>query len=230
MITGIVDAYAGDGAWELDVAARAGVVAIFHKATEGLTYRDSVFDHAMRCAALVGMLRGAYHYGNGRSGGAEQAKRFLAAVTPHGPDVLLCLDLEGRLDDRDHDGIPDDRGTMSTADARAFLEHVRAVTGRWPLLYGGRSKTAERMRTADAETRAVFARCPLWLAQYGEEPEAPEPWGSWDLWQYSDGKPKDGPHNQVLYPRSTPGMHRADRSAWRGTLDELRVWWATVGR
>lgn len=220
MLTGIVDTYSGDGEWDLDVAKAGGVVALIHKATEGRTYSDPVFDHAMRCAALVGLLRGAYHYG--RPGdGAAQADRLIARAQVHGPDVLLALDLEGDLDADT---------TMSTAEARAFLERVRALTGRWPLLYGGRSKTKQRMREADAETRAVFARCPLWLAQYGEEPRTPPPWAQWDLWQYSDGKPDDGPRDRVAFPRSTPGMHRADRSAWRGTRDELAAWWASCGR
>lgn len=220
MITGIVDTYAGDGPWDLDVARAHGVVALIHKATEGITFSDSVFDHAMRCAALVGMLRGAYHFG--RPGdGAAQADRLIARAAVHGPDVLLCLDLEGDLDAST---------TMSTAEARAFLERVRALTGRWPLLYGGASKTRERMHRASAEERAVFGRCALWLAKYGDEPRAPAPWDDWALWQYSDGKPDDGPSDRVLYPRSTPGMHRADRNAWRGTREELAAWWASVGR
>lgn len=171
MITGIADVYGGDGAWDLSIAKQAGIVALIHKATEGMTYKDSVFAHGMRCAAMVGMLRGAYHFG--RPGdGAKQADEFLKIVSPFGNDILLCLDLEGDL------ASPK---TMKTEEAQAFLEQVRAVTGRWPLLYGGQSKTKERMRLAKASTKEVFSRCPLWLAKYGEEPVAPDPWDECEI-------------------------------------------------
>lgn len=222
MITGIADVYGGDGAWDLNIAKQAGIVALIHKATEGMTYKDSVFAHGMRCAAMVGMLRGAYHFG--RPGdGAKQADEFLKIVSPFGNDILLCLDLEGDL------ASPK---TMKTEEAQAFLEQVRAVTGRWPLLYGGQSKTKERMRLAKASTKEVFSRCPLWLAKYGEEPVAPDPWDEcgWSLWQFSDGKPDYGPRDQTAFPRSTPGFHRCDRSAFKGSVEELKTFWETAGR
>lgn len=220
LLTGIVDTYSGDGAWDFDAARAGGVVAVIHKATEGRTYCDPVFDHAMRCAAMTGMLRGAYHFG--RSGNvAAQVALFLSRAMFLGPDVLLCLDLEGDLDDP---------ATMSTSEACSFLEQVRGITGRWPVLYGGSSKTAERMRRTDDATRAVFANCDLWLANYSRRPEAPAPWARWALWQYSDGKPGVGPRDEASFPRVTPGFHRCDRSAFDGTRDELAAWWSASGR
>jgi hypothetical protein len=57
--------------------------------------------------------------------------------------------------------------------------------------------------------------------------KVPAPWHEWSLFQYSDWGA--GPSNRTLYPRDTPGFGRVDRSCFRGTADELRAWWATVG-
>lgn len=226
MITGICDVAHMDGAWEFDVAARAGVVAVIHKATEGRTVKDSVFAHAMRCAPMVGMLRGAYHFGRPHDV-PGQVEEFLSTVREavgNADDVLLALDLEGALDKP---------STMSTSEAAEFVRLVHARTGRWPLLYAGPSKLRQRMREASPEDRAALAACALWLAAYGPNPTtygAPEPWSTWSLLQYTDGRPDVGPSDEAAYPRTTPGFHLCDRSAWRGTETELRVWWLSVGR
>lgn len=225
MITGIVDLYSGDGEWDLDVAARAGVVAVIHKATEGRTFTDKGLPHAVRCARMLSMRIGAYHFGRPHDVPGQVA-HFLdvvgAAVAPIGDvgDLVLALDLEGDLD------APT---TMTTEEAADFVARVRARTLRWPLLYAGASKLRERMRLASADVRTTLAQCPLWLATYGEEPKAPAPWADWSLWQYSDGKPEFGPRDQAAFPRSTPGFHRCDRNAFRGTVDELAAWWSSCG-
>lgn len=222
MITSVVDCYKGDGEWDLDVAKKGGIRGLIYKATEGMTYKDSTFGHAMRCAAMVGMLRGAYHFarGEGSGTGREQAREFLSVVTPYGSDILLCLDLEGDLESP---------RTMKTDQAAEFLQEIRAKTGRWPVLYGGLSKTRERMKLASPELRQVFGNCPLWLAKYGEAPTTPQPWSKWSLWQYSDGKPEFGPRDKVNFPRSAPGFHRCDLNAFDGTTEELEHFWETAG-
>lgn len=223
LITGIVDIHHDDGTYDLDDVARGGVVALWHKATEGVTFRDPAFVTAMDRARSVGLLRGAYHFASGTSDAVEQAKAFLddvAGLTDH-EGILLALDLEGALDSPK---------TMTTAEAARFVEYVHAVTGRWPVLYAGASKLRERARK-HADDLARMARCPLWLAQYGEMPtRVPDVWSSWSLWQYTNGT--DGPRDRERYPRKTPGFAREaqDRSAWRGTVEELRAWWLTCGR
>jgi lysozyme len=115
---------------------------------------------------------------------------------------------------------------MTLAQAEEFVSRIHEVTGRWPVLYSGRSFLDEH----NIPSTSVLGHCPLWLAQYGEEPlHVPSPWAAWSLWQYTDVA--DGPHDQVAYPRHTPGFGvLVDRSAFRGTLDELKSWWANAGR
>lgn len=229
MITGIVDLYSGDGEWDLDVAFAAGIEAVIHKATEGRTVTDAGLPHAVRCARMLSLRIGAYHFGRPHDV-PGQVEHFLstcaAALGPttwFNGDTILCLDLEGDLD------APT---TMSTEEAADFVTRVRERTYRWPVLYAGTSKLRERMRRASADTRATLAQCPLWLAAYGPDPAtygAPEPWAAWSLMQYTDGRPDVGPRDQLAYPRVTPGFHRCDRSAFRGTVDDLAAWWSSAG-
>ena len=224
---GVVDVHHADRSFDLVAAKASGVAALWHKATEGVTFKDKRFLDAMVEAKSAGLLRGAYHFASGTSDAVAQAEEFLRTVglVRGDCDILLCLDLEGGLDEPT---------TMSTAEAARFVEYVRDASGRYPVLYAGASKLRERARRWPAET-ARLARCPLWLAQYGNEPRReriPEAFKGqgWDLWQYTNGK--EGPDDQALYPRTVPGFERPqqDRSAFNGTPDELAVWWRTCGR
>lgn len=224
---GVVDVHHADRSFDLVAAKASGVAALWHKATEGVTFKDKRFLDAMVEAKSAGLLRGAYHFASGTSDAVAQADAFLARVglVRGDCDILLCLDLEGGLDEPT---------TMTTSEAARFVEYVRDASGRYPVLYAGASKLRERARRWPAET-ARLARCPLWLAQYGNEPRReriPSVFAGqgWDLWQYTNGR--EGPDDQALYPRTVAGFERPqqDRSAFNGTPDELAVWWRTCGR
>lgn len=223
IFTGIVDIHHSDGTYDLDDAKRGGIAALWHKATEGVTFKDPDFWTAMDRCAAVGLLRGAYHFASGTTDPVAQADEFLSIVhaIPSHADILLCLDLEGSLDDPK---------TMTTADAARLVERVREVTGRWPVLYAGSSKTRERARR-DPDSLARLAKCPFWQAQYGEMPtDAIGALPLWSLWQYTNGT--DGPRDREKFPRVAPGFHRTaqDRSAFRGTVEEFTAWWMNCGR
>ena len=225
LTTGIVDLHHHDGAYSLEQFKAGGGLAMIHKATEGKDFTDRSFSTAMeRCKAAT-VLRGAYHFGSASAPGAQQADFFLR----HAAQVdgcLLVLDLENN---------PGSAGTMVSSEAAAFLSRVQAVTGRWPVLYAGASDLRNRVAKAAIDVRAVFARCPLWIAQYGEPPTpkgVPSIWpnGGWSMWQYTSSV-DNGPRDQVRYPRGVPGFARAsqDRSCFRGTADEFAVWWKSAG-
>lgn len=218
--TGIVDVHHDDGGYDLAHAAELGLVALVHKCTEGKDWRDPACEAALGAAQALGLLTGAYHFGSASAPGVVQADWFLQHARP---GDLLALDLEHN---------PGSSGTMSTAEAAAFCQHVFDHTGRWPVFYAGLADLRNRMATVDAASRAILAQCPLWLAAYGPDPARttpPAPWSSWSLMQYTNGA--DGPFDRVLYPRATAGFKRTaqDRSCFRGTADELRAWWSTVG-
>jgi lysozyme len=222
LCTGIIDIHHGEPHDFLKARA-GGVVAVILKATQGKDWHDPEFQRSLIDAQAADLLAGAYHFGSGSSPGAQQADLCLAAVHPDvHPDVRIALDLEHNPDLAS--------GDMTTEQAAAFCQRVHDVTGRWPILYAGLDNLRNRMAVASLPVRAIFACCALWLAAYGPDPmtvKVPAPWHEWSLFQYSDWGA--GPSNRTLYPRDTPGFGRVDRSCFRGTADELRAWWATVG-
>lgn len=220
LTTGIVDFAYNDGAYDLAAAKAGGIVAVVHKASEGGDLDDKGFDKAVADAKVAGLLQGAYHFGNGRPG-VLQADHFLARIRQY-PNILPVLDHEsnGRSS----------FGTMTVADAVAFVQRVKTVTNRYPVYYSYTSFLFDLMYKATSEQKEVLGHCPLWLAQYGEMPQhVPEPWVSWELWQYSDYA--NGPADKMKYPRAVPGFtsQKQDRSCFRGSPADLASWWKTCG-
>src|SRR6185295_18811405 len=131
-------------------AKAAGIVGVIHKATQGLTFKDSKYLANREKALDAGLLWGAYHFGDG-SDGTAQADFFLSVVSP-GPDTLLVLDFE-----------PNTQGaTMSLDGARAFVGEVNAKVGRFPGLYSGSLIKQQLGSNKDP----ILAQCFFWLAQY----------------------------------------------------------------
>ena len=231
IFTGIVDTYHGDGAFNLEAVRAGGVEAVFYKCSEGSTVMDSGYVQAMDRLKTLGFLRGTYHFARGTSDAVRQADLFADDVQcfadTHGDDILPVLDLEGD---------PKSFLTMSTADAARFLERARERLKRWPLLYMGASKGRTRMRNASPAELDVFRQVELWLAWYqrGDPTALPafDPWPTWTLLQYTDGRVADSPRDTARFPNRTPGFAREaqDRSCFRGTVEQLRAWWLTYGR
>ena len=219
--TGIVDIHHDDGAFDLKLAARSGLVALIHKASQGKDWHDPGFAAAMDAARAAGLLTGAYHFGSDSSPGEVQADFFLRTVGHDITSALLALDLEHNPDTIG--------GTMSTTNAALFVRRVHDATNRWPVLYAGLSDLVNRVHAASSTDLLTLAHCDLWLAKYGEAPASvPAPWGTWSLWQYSDYA--DGPADRAAFPRVTPGFGRVDRSVFRGSPAQLRAWWSSTGR
>lgn len=243
LCTGIVDVHHADGGYDLAAAKAGGIVALLHKATEGGDLADPAFAAAMIAAKAAGILRGAYHFANNYRSGADQADFFLATVgltadkgSPTQAE-LLVLDHETNARSK--------FGTMDIGRAVAFVERVHERTGRWPVYYSYLSMLGATVRAATPAQRAVLAKCPLWLAAYGPDPRHTAPpkappltpggekvtvWADWGLFQYANGSA--GPEDRETFPRTVPGWRdpKQDRSAFRGTADDLAVWWKLAGR
>jgi lysozyme len=181
---------------------RAGIIGVLHKATQGYSYRDPLYSVRQSLAREAGLLWGAYHFGESGDG-ARQADHFLqyAGAQKH---TLLALDLE------ENPQGP----SMSLEEARDFVMHVQAITGRWPGLYGGHILKQLLAKKEDP----VLANCWLWLSQYGPAPVVPLNWATWTFWQYTDGVAGPPPHEVA-------GVGRCDRDQFLGSEDELRAFW-----
>lgn len=185
-------------------ALKTNVSAIIHKATQGLTYVDP--EYAGRKTLLKdAVLWGAYHFGTAQDPIA-QANHFIDVVGPNS-DTLLALDFESNSDT--------DQGTMSVAQAEAFVTEIKRRTGVYPLLY---------LRASFApETSLVLSQCPLWISSYRDIPLLPNMAnGKYVLHQYTNGT--SGPA-----PRTTAGLNKpCDRSRFVGTKAELALFWKTA--
>ena len=73
-------------------AKNDGIVGIIHKATQGQSGTDPMYNANRTKTQAAGLLWGAYHFATG-SNGLTQAQHFLTVVG-NDPKVLLVLDFE----------------------------------------------------------------------------------------------------------------------------------------
>jgi len=203
-INAVVDISHHNGDVNLQLAKADGIIGVIHKATQGTTMADPMYQTNRTKALNEELLWGAYHFGTGGDG-AAQAQFFLNVVGTF-DNTLLVLDFEQNTDGP----------SMSLADARAFVTEVNQVTGRFPGLYSG-SYIKQLLGSAKDP---VLAQCWLWLPEYGPTPVVPANWSTWTMWQYTDGN--FGPE-----PHSVNGIGACDRDKFNGTEDQLRTLWQT---
>lgn len=193
----VIDAYEYNPLDWKKLAANKRITAFINKGSDGLppAYRCKGDETERRlCKALwkrysvarelfhtrrtiaksLGLQWGAYHLA--RPGNPiDQANHFLDYTEP-GPDDLMALDLEGLDTDK----------WMSLPDAEIFVRHIKARTGRYPVLYAN-DVTAQYI--ADNRDRyRLLSRLPLWYARYRPNITRAFPKGHWQryaLWQFS---------------------------------------------
>ena len=201
-LNAIVDISHHNGTVNLQLAKADGIIGVIHKATQGTTIVDPMYQTNRTQAAGQGLLWGAYHFGTGGDG-AAQAQYFLNFVGTY-DNTLLVLDFEQNTGG----------ASMSLEEARAFVTEVNQVTGRYPGFYSG-SYIKQLLGSAKDP---VLAQCWLWLPEYGPTPIVPANWSTWTMWQYTDGNVGPEPH-------SVNGIGNCDRDQFNGTEDELQTLW-----
>jgi lysozyme len=208
----VIDLYHGD---EVDdsngfhAIRESGILAVIHKATDGVARIDETYIARRRRAKSLGLLWGSYHFGRHGSP-VHQADHYLSVVDPIEGE-LICLDFEAQ------EGEP----PMTRAEAEAFVERVNDRAGRYPTLYTGQAFIHETLGDTPPEETAL-ARCPLWIARYSQHaPELPPAFATYVLWQYTGDGQGPGPH-------TVPGVgNSVDRSKFNGTPESMRAFWGT---
>ena len=206
-----------------------GVVGVIHEATFPRLNRDWRYSEREQEAIRSGLLWGAYHFGDATDP-VRQADHFLSVVGAervpiraddpeqrrHG--VLLVLDFEK------NGHYPG--GTMSTSQAAAFVERIKARTGKYPGLYCSENRLRQMLYGPGASPthRAVLSNCWLWVANYGAEPRNTSPWPRWHLWQYT-GDGKCGLRPRGMFPIGVANMRRAERNIFNGNNVALEAFW-----
>jgi len=201
-LNAVVDISHHNGNVNFALAKGDGIIGVIHKATQGQTGLDPMYQTNRTNAINAGLLWGAYHFATGGDGVA-QATHFLDVVGTF-DNTLLVLDLE------QNPAGP----SMSLQDARAFVTQVNQVTGRFPGLYSG----SYIKQLLGSGKDPILAQCWLWLAQYGPNAVVPANWPTWTMWQYTDGAVGPQPH-------SVAGIGNCDRDQFNGTEDQLQTLW-----
>lgn len=161
------DVYHGNDTSVHQKQKAAGSKFCFIKATEGLRFKDPVYNAHYDEAKTAGMIVGAYHFLKQQGDPIAQAEFF--ARNSHSD-----LDDLGPVLDWESDGIEVDY-------ALAFLKRIEELTKKRAIVYGSPYFLSEFKLSAEWKAR------PLWIANFGNAwPLVPAPWDSWTFWQYLD--------------------------------------------
>lgn len=215
--TNILDGYHGDD-FDLARLKEDGIIAIIHKATEGVSWNDDKYKDRRDEAKELGFLWGAFHFATNDPWEA-QVDHFLDRVQPQASD-LIAWDWENPPAPR-----PPRRRQppMSYEDVRNSVELIHDRLNRYPVLYGG---SLIREYVGNSED-PILKNCPLWYARYARAPiEIPtHTWPTYTLWQYTGAEP------EARNPAHPPPGHLqaagrfVDRNMYQGTDDDLKVKW-----
>lgn len=174
-----------------------GVTFSFLKATEGTTFSDRAFSSNWNGAGANGLIRGAYHFFDATSDGADQAAFYLSKVVFGPNDLPPVVDVEA-------DSMHGETGQQAAAQLTKWVDAVRLQTGRNPIIYTDRGFW-------DGHPELSSDGADLWIAAWATSPPSllPHGWTDWRFWQYSDSVTIAG--KQVLGDK------------FHGTISDLRA-------
>lgn len=164
-----------------DKVKEAGVEFAFVKATEGATYQDPTFAGHFAAIKKRGILRGAYHFFQPKTSSVSaQVANFCNVFgSARTGDLQPVLDIEN---EKLYAGI----SKKAAADlAVAWCDGVRAKLGDkvTPIIYASPG-FVDGILGNDTRLKGY----PLWIANYTSNPfpRVPQPWNTWDLWQFTE--------------------------------------------
>lgn len=183
---------------DFGLVKKNGIVAVIHKATQGIKNIDSCYSTRQIDAEKNGLFWGAYHVGT-NADGVKQANNFLNKVG-NTSKTLLVLDVEYYKNN-----------IMTQKQIIDFIRTVKNKTRNFVMIYGS-------YNTLEKYSNSVLVQNPLWIAYYNAPLKLPRGWNKWVLWQYTDGKKGFGPHR-------VNGVGLCDRDMFNGTVNELKAFW-----
>jgi lysozyme len=226
----VIDMYHGNVVRTQDFSALRtnGIMAIIHKASQGLRYRDPAYAARRDAAQAAGLLWGAYHFLDATDPIA-QADLFLEAAgiaAPNSGPILLACDFENSS------------SQPTLKQCAAFMGEVdrNSPPGVSCVLYSG-NLVRETLKPHPGGHQAsdmqgienFFQMHRLWLAEYGPKEQIPWPWnmpiakssneaasmpapGVW-LWQYTERG------------RVNPLTGNTDGNFFDGVFEDLKARW-----
>ncbi|HXP51678.1 MAG TPA: GH25 family lysozyme [Bacteroidia bacterium] len=154
---------------------------IYHKATQGGSFKDPAFNQRWQHLKTTDLLRGAYHFLTATNTAQEQADNFLSlGIDFSKPGVLPpMIDIEDQVPASLNSGITQNKPAFIQL-ATDWINIVEAATKRKVVIYSYKNFFAEYLNNHS------WPNNPLWLASYqAEQPGLPIGYNSWQFWQYS---------------------------------------------
>lgn len=157
------------GTLDFALARRAGVLFVYHKATEGTHFVDDHYASRREQVKKAGLVYGAYHFARPSVGDAKaEAQFFIKVAKPTPGDLKPVLDLEST------EGLSPQQLDKW---AREFTDEVKKLTGFDCIVYTPFSLPS-------------LAHLQLWVARYSNSntaPVIPKPWDHASIRQFSNG-------------------------------------------
>lgn len=177
-----------------------GVKFAYIRASDGLNSIDSKFATNWSGSRAAGVLHGAYQFFRPGQDAIAQADLLLDKIGGH----LAADDLPPVIDVEASDG---QSAAVITSKVKAWVEHVKAATGRDPVIYTGFYFWRDSVGAPDITSSA------LWHAQYTTAacPNIAPPWQQWAIWQYSSTGTVAGISGDV------------DMDRWNGDMASLQA-------
>lgn len=174
-----IDISAHNGNVDLKKAKASGVGFVIIKASEGESFRDSLFERNYRQATEAGLEIGAYHFFRFDVDGISQAHNFLNAVAGKQFSLPLTIDVENHTNP--YTPFPE----TVTRELRNMVDALAAR--KYPVMIYTNKKGFDNL------IRDQFKDCHLWICTFSQ----PDDSLAWILWQHSHRGHVDGIEGRV---------------------------------
>ena len=173
----------------------SGMEFVFIKASEGTTYRDSLYARNTAEAHRAGLKTGAYHFFRFDCDGVEQALNFLHSVGQAPHDLGLVIDVE-------------DTGNPKGISPQDVKQRLSSMVEYMNLL-GFRVMIYTNLDGYYDYIEDILPGYPLWICRFKENPISAE----WTFWQYDH-------HGEVPGIKGEVDLNAfcGDRSGWESFL------------
>lgn len=167
-----------EGTVDFASAKSAGISFVYHKATEGVDFTDSLFQPNVYNAMKAGLPVGAYHFARPDYGNKpeDEAQHFVNTISVFKYNLLPVLDLEVPVSMTDRDLYNW---------AKTFIDAVKAQTGYNVMFY---TYLDYLVKEYPALKNLANDQVPLWIAEYGSNTAPSIPGWDWVMWQYTESE------------------------------------------
>lgn len=177
-----IDISGHNGPVDFDRLRRAGIEFVYIKASEGASWRDTLFEVNYRSALASGIAVGVYHFFRFNTEGWRQSVNILRAIDGRRLDLPVAIDVEEWGNPGEH---PTDRVVENL---RSMVDLLRQ-SGREVIIYTNKNGYYRFIRGH------FFDDVALWICGFTDPPVRDR--SRWTIWQHSHRGRVDGVRGNV---------------------------------